>query len=271
MSGKVLVYRYPGLHFGDIKVLKATYVKELESIVGDARYAIFFSCKGPRNVADEIGGGDFDGDLYWVSRNPQLLEWYKPSEPWNEGSISTQKVTSNRPTELSTEDLEADMFRLFLKNRFQPSFAMSEAANNWLAWMDWFLTLGDSNEKKDVMDKILRLVDIYYIALDAAKKGVKVEVPKDLKVSLFPHYMDKKKEEETYISTSILGEIYDEVDKCQAKIIFLKEIKKLPIFDINQVPELCLAKWKKRYGRYKTEMSSAMDEDGDQAAIVIRN
>ncbi|KAM5547587.1 hypothetical protein ABKV19_001862 [Rosa sericea] len=269
LSGKVLVYRYPGLHFGDIKVLKATYVKELESIVGDARYAIFFSCKGPRNVADEIGGGDFDGDLYWVSRNPQLLEWYKPSEPWNEGSTSTQKVASNRPTELSTEDLEADMFRLFLKNRFQPSFAMSEAANNWLAWMDWFLTLEDSNEKKNVMDKILKLVDIYYIALDAAKKGVKVEVPKDLKVSLFPHYMDKKKEE-TYISSSILGEIYDEVDKCQAKIIFLKEIKKLPIFDINQVPELCLAKWKKRYGQYRTEMSSAMDEDGDQAATVIR-
>jgi hypothetical protein len=72
ISGKVLVYRNPGLHFGDIHVLKATYVKALESFIGNAKYAIFFSCKGPRSVADEIAGGDFDGDMYWVSRNPQV-------------------------------------------------------------------------------------------------------------------------------------------------------------------------------------------------------
>lgn len=66
------MYRNPGLHFGDIHVLKATYVKELECVVGNAKYAIFFSRKGPRSVADEISGGDFDGDLYWVSRNPQV-------------------------------------------------------------------------------------------------------------------------------------------------------------------------------------------------------
>lgn len=53
---------------------------------------------------------------------------------------------------------------------------MSEAADNWLAWMDHFLTLGDSNihEKNNVKGKILQLVDLYYTALDAAKKGVKV-------------------------------------------------------------------------------------------------
>lgn len=56
------------------------------------------------------------------------------------------------------------------------SFAMSEAADNWLAWMDQFLTLGDSSmaEKKDVMGKMLELINIYYTALDAPKKGEKV-------------------------------------------------------------------------------------------------
>jgi RNA-dependent RNA polymerase len=72
ISGKVLVYRNPGLHFGDIHVLKATYVEALESFIGNAKYAIFFPCKGPRSLADEIAGGDFDGDMYWVSRNPQV-------------------------------------------------------------------------------------------------------------------------------------------------------------------------------------------------------
>ncbi|KAK1389665.1 hypothetical protein POM88_017843 [Heracleum sosnowskyi] len=40
ISGNVLVYQYPGLHFGDIHVLKAVYLKELEDVVGNAKYAI---------------------------------------------------------------------------------------------------------------------------------------------------------------------------------------------------------------------------------------
>ena len=79
VSGKVLVYRNPGVHFGDIHVLKATYVEELESFVGNAKYAIFFSRKGPRSIADEIGGGDFDGDMYWVSRNPEVCIYLIPT------------------------------------------------------------------------------------------------------------------------------------------------------------------------------------------------
>lgn len=74
VSGDVLVYRNPGLHFGDIHVLKARYLKELEDFVGNAKYAIFFPCKGSRSLADEIAGGDYDGDMYFVSRNPQVCE-----------------------------------------------------------------------------------------------------------------------------------------------------------------------------------------------------
>ncbi|KAL3752550.1 hypothetical protein ACJRO7_000025, partial [Eucalyptus globulus] len=71
ISGKVLIYRNPGLHFGDIHALNATYVEALETEVGNSKYAIFFPTSGPRSLADEIAGGDFDGDMYWVSRNPQ--------------------------------------------------------------------------------------------------------------------------------------------------------------------------------------------------------
>lgn len=51
------------------------------------------------------------------------------------------------------------------------------AADNWMALMDRFLTLGDGcsiDEKNTVKAKILRLIDIYYEALDAPKKGLKV-------------------------------------------------------------------------------------------------
>ena len=72
ISGNVLVYRNPGLHFGDIHVLKATYVKALEEYVGNSKYGVFFPQKGPRSLGDEIAGGDFDGDMYFVSRNPKV-------------------------------------------------------------------------------------------------------------------------------------------------------------------------------------------------------
>ncbi|XP_021807143.1 probable RNA-dependent RNA polymerase 3 [Prunus avium] len=259
MSGEVLVYRHPGLHFGDIHVLKARYVKELEYVVGNAKYAIFFSRKGPRSVADEMGGGDFDGDLYWVSRNLQLLEHFKPSEPWIEASSSTPKVASTRPSELLPDHIEDALIKLFLKTRFEPSFAMAEASDSWLAMMDRFLILGDSSnsEKARVKANMLRLVDLYYEALDAPKKGGKVEVPEELKVKQFPHYMEKLN---SYKSTSILGSIYDTVNDYQAEEASIEEVKKLPIFDV-EVPEKCLKKWREHHQHYGREMSSALQDD----------
>ncbi|KAF6165726.1 hypothetical protein GIB67_012623 [Kingdonia uniflora] len=61
--GEVLVYRIIGLHFGDIHVLQATYVKELENIVCNAKYAIFFPTKGPRSLAAEIENVDFESNI----------------------------------------------------------------------------------------------------------------------------------------------------------------------------------------------------------------
>ena len=73
LSGEVLVYRYPGLHFGDVHVLTATPIPNLEkNIVGFSKYVILFPISGPRPLADEMAGGDYDGDMFFVSRNPQV-------------------------------------------------------------------------------------------------------------------------------------------------------------------------------------------------------
>ncbi|CAN1815575.1 Probable RNA-dependent RNA polymerase 5 [Linum perenne] len=72
VSGKVLVYRNPGLHFGDIHILNAVYVKDMEDYVGNAKFGIFFPTQGPRSLADEMAGGDYDGDMFFVSRNPEV-------------------------------------------------------------------------------------------------------------------------------------------------------------------------------------------------------
>lgn len=53
---------------------------------------------------------------------------------------------------------------------------MSEAADSWLTLMDRLLLLGDASndEKCLVKAKMLQLVDLYYNALDAPKKGARV-------------------------------------------------------------------------------------------------
>ena len=50
----MLVFKHPGLHFGDMHVLNATYMEALKDYVGNAKYAIFFPINGPRSLADEI-------------------------------------------------------------------------------------------------------------------------------------------------------------------------------------------------------------------------
>lgn len=72
LSGPVLVYRNPGAHPGDIHVVNARYVEALKDFVGNAKYGVFFPSKGLRSMADEIAGGDYDGDMYWVCRNPEV-------------------------------------------------------------------------------------------------------------------------------------------------------------------------------------------------------
>ncbi|KAH9762560.1 putative RNA-dependent RNA polymerase 3 [Citrus sinensis] len=257
---KVLVYRNPGLHFGDIHVLKATYVKELEDFVGTSKYAIFFPCNGPRSLADEIAGGDFDGDMYFVSRNPELLKHFKESERWM--STSKNLSANKRPIDFSLEELESELFKLFLNTRFCPSNAKSLAADCWQAVMDRFLTLGDESaeEKAAMKENMLRLINIYYDALDAPKKsGIKVEVPEDLKVEKFPCYM-RRDESVSFESTSVLGTIYNTVKSYEA------------VDRSVTVPEACMTKWKGYYDQYRWEMKEAIDKctvEREEAAELV--
>ncbi|KAL2500917.1 putative RNA-dependent RNA polymerase 5 [Forsythia ovata] len=272
ISGKVLVYRNPGLHFGDIHVLEAVYVKELEDVVGNAKYGIFFSAKGKRSAAYEMATGDFDGDMYWVSRNPELLKYFKASEPWSR-SFSIPDSYSRKPQDFSDEELEHELFRCFLKAR-KPSFNMATAADSWLTFMDRLLMLGDNSpiEKDCLKRKIIELIDIYYEALDAPKSGKKVHVPDRLKAESYPHYMGRTSAL-TYHSTSILGQIFDRIESSRNENLPSREIWKLPCFDI-EIPEIYLDMWKNRYDAYRVDMAKALNSGGESknesADAVIR-
>lgn len=71
VCGKVLVYKNPGKHWGDIHVFEAIWDSRLDPYVGPSKYSIFFSVEGERPIVDEIANSDLDGDLYWVCANTE--------------------------------------------------------------------------------------------------------------------------------------------------------------------------------------------------------
>ncbi|WVZ72691.1 hypothetical protein U9M48_021110 [Paspalum notatum var. saurae] len=266
LSGKILVYKHPGLHFGDIHVLTATYIDGLEKIVGNSKYAIFFPACGPRSLADEIANSDYDGDVYWVSRNPQR------EEPWI-GRIKLKKTEQNKPQDYSESELESQLFCEFLKARFTPSHVMGTAANCWLALMDRFLTEDISkSEREDVRMKMLDLVDIYYLAVDAPKQGDKVisnpglvTIPKKLMVAKYPHFMELGSER-SYHSTSLLGKIYDEVTLQESETDPSINIVPLSCFMKEEVSEYYKRHWTDLYREYLRESSKLCNLE-DKAEI----
>ena len=153
---KVLVYKSPGLHVGDVKVFEAIWHKEFGEIIGNGKHAIFFSVKGARSVVDEIANSDLDGDQYWCCTNPQvwnsfrvvffifhyrwitlygcticsislryvdicitfqLVKVFMSSEVWK--NPGTQKNTSNEKL-YKNDEIDKQHFEMFLKARFKP-------------------------------------------------------------------------------------------------------------------------------------------------------
>ncbi|CAJ2649410.1 unnamed protein product [Trifolium pratense] len=218
---------------------------------------IFFPCVGSRSVAHEIAGCDFDGYIYWISKNPQLLQYFRQSDPWIERPAIRLSSCVIKPCELSHEQLEEELFKLCLETRFQQSSTIHVAADSWMALMDRLLILRNdvTNEKEvqQVKINILKLSDLYYKALDAPKKGGrKIQVPMDLTAELYPHYMDRNN---SFTSTSILGSIFDEVCRWQITDISGIEIRKLPCFDVD-IPGHFKHVWEKLYLEYSHIMSN---------------
>ncbi|GAU22806.1 hypothetical protein TSUD_142460, partial [Trifolium subterraneum] len=261
ITGDVLVYRNPGLHFGDIHIMQARYVEGLESYVGHGKYAIFFPCVGSRSVADEIAGGDFDGDMYWISKNSELLQHFRQSDPWIESPPNSVRLSSSviKPCELSHEQLEEELFKLYLETRFQPSSTIGVAADCWMALMDRLLIFRNDVTKEEEVQQVkyntLQLIDLYYEALDAPKKGGgKIQVPEDLVVEMYPHYMER--DNKSFTSTSILANSFKGFNLFLL-IYVPSEIRKLPCFDV-EIPEHCKHKWSELYKQYRQDMSSAL-------------
>ncbi|GKD90639.1 probable RNA-dependent RNA polymerase 5, partial [Tanacetum coccineum] len=269
VSGKVLVYRNPGVHFGDIHILNAKYVPAMGEFVGNGKYGIFFSTKGRRSVGSEIANGDFDGDLYWVSHNRTFLDHFKVSQPW-EKTYFTPSAPSKKPSELSHDELDKELVTQLFATQKQNMVA-GKSADSLLTFEDQYIVLGkDDAEKHRLEEKMLKLTDLYYDALDAGKSGKTIEISKFLLPQKYPHFLEKNADK-SYHSPSVLGLIYDTVKGYQSDNASRKEVWKLPCFNV-EIPAATMNLWKDRYKSYKLDMLDALksgDESKNNSADIV--
>ncbi|KAL2140726.1 hypothetical protein VTI28DRAFT_3319 [Corynascus sepedonium] len=185
ITGLCIVGRNPSLHPGDIRVVEAVDVPKLRHI----RDVVVFPLRGDRDVPSMCSGGDLDGDDFFVIWDPRLLptEWSHPPMEYSAPEQPTE------PRSSVTKSL-AFFFVLFMKNDILPLIAHAHLAT------------------ADYEAEGLQLAERHSTAVDYAKTGVPAQLNKELSPRKYPHFMEKPKSK-TYHSTSILGKLYDMVDR----------------------------------------------------------
>ena len=196
--GEVIVAKNPCLHPGDIRVLIAKDIPRLYYL----KDVLIFPQKGNRPHPNECSGSDLDGDMYFVSWNPELIPTIKYEEPMN----------YNAPPEIREEPSIDGVIDFFVK--FMESENLGNIANTHLAQAD---ANGIYN------DQVIILAELHSMAVDYAKTGKPAIIPPTCRVKKWPDFMEKV-EKNTYTSTHVLGKMY--------RAITSKDIKTfIPLLD----------------------------------------
>lgn len=176
LEGHVLVTRNPCYHPGDVRVLRAvntsnSHLRELkDQIVFPSRS----DCRRPH--ADEMGGGDVDGDLFHVIWDPQLVQPLLYPSPQlcryiavEEGLGNVEAMNYQAPQVQHLPVDEEDYFVRTISN-----FDLGRLSNLHKLYADL---------KGAYCQECLLLATLCSYAVDAPKTGVKVRVPQHLKLS----------------------------------------------------------------------------------------
>ncbi len=238
-----IVTKNPCLHPGDIKLMKATnrYYEKLKHMVN----VIVFSAKGKRPVQNEIGGGDLDGDSFFVSWNENLINNMKmknvPSLPETKNSVH------KKMTEISRKNI-IDSYIEYMKNDM-----IALISNAHLAFSDADLENIAYNKKS------IKLAEMFCIAIDAPKHGnfIKLEDFRinGLELNEYPDFLENPAYKK-YESPGVIGEIYrlinqdeyiEKFDKNEYYFNYLEEY----LIELNFVSDKAVKYTTKAYDIYQ--------------------
>jgi RNA-dependent RNA polymerase len=237
ITGRVLIYRNPIIHIGDIQWAQALSDQQMDARIGDLNLSteiqtyikslkepaeakinlstsitsmdnvIFFSQKDPRPFPNMLSGGDLDGDKYHIlPENCSFLS----------GAVRTQKPANYDPDkdpEPATSDWSMDALSKFVGSYIRND-CLGLLSKTLLIISDWLPEGLDAKECKDLAVHISRAVDFQ-------KNGVPVDFKKlieehnEFRTASKPDFykaVDAKayydKRGEYYTSNKLLGDIY---------------------------------------------------------------
>jgi len=190
IQSNCVLFRNPCFHPGDVRVVQAVDYPALHHLVN----VIVFPAQGFRDLASMCSGGDLDGDDYSIFWDPKLLpkiKNYPPMDYKADEPLTVDQVTISHVQKFFVNYINNDN--------------LGQIANAHLATAD--------RSPRGAMDgACLRLAQLHSLAVDFPKSGKPAKLDDELRVRLFPDFMEKK-DKESYESQKVLGKIYRMIDK----------------------------------------------------------
>ncbi|GAQ80834.1 RNA-dependent RNA polymerase [Klebsormidium nitens] len=194
VTGRVIVYRNPGLHPGDVRVLRAVDCPELHHVEN----VVVFSVLGrQRPESVNLTNGDLDGDRYWVFWDQRLVP---------DTSLPPFKYESSPPMPPEDRNLTVQDDRFFqLKHRREDNLGAICVAH---------MALCDARPRGANDPDCARLAQMAFDASNFVKSGFSVVLPAELRPRAYPDFMQKRGEE-SYASQNALGKLFRALDTAE--------------------------------------------------------
>ncbi|KAG2379104.1 hypothetical protein C9374_007742 [Naegleria lovaniensis] len=214
VKGTCIVSKNPCFHPGDIRKVEAVDYPELQHL----HDVLVFPQKGERPISSMISGSDLDGDVFFISWEPDLIF---PME--NQTPMSFEKEEEpQRENNVTETDIINFLMEYFTRDN------LGIIANLHLAQ-------SDLQEKSIFSDICLRLCELHSIAVDSAKTGKFADIDSKVSISAYPHFMQHVTKK-AYKSKKILGRLYDDLkEKIKEKDFFKRELNNSNVYD----PDFC--------------------------------
>lgn len=236
----VAVGRNPSLHPGDIRVLQAVNIPQLQYLTD----VIVFSQQGERPKFVDMSGGDLDGDIYFVIFDDSLMpSKEKLCKPMNYDAPSSA-TASNEAGVFDILSLPSTLNMLLSELHFVKEDKVSTSHEGIEFTSSDIATFFVDYMRNDNLGQIAvahmiwadlngifshecqQLALLHSIAVDFPKKGVPADFPSSLRYKQCPDFMEKFNKP-VYDSPHILGKLYRHVKRFRSTLdrLELAEIK----------------------------------------------
>ncbi|KAK6003095.1 hypothetical protein QM012_000940 [Aureobasidium pullulans] len=193
-QGVCLLARNPSLHAGDIRVVRAVQCEALKHL----KNVVVLPQQGERPLANMCSGGDLDGDDYLVMWDSDLLP---PTQQWHTEPMNYEPPVPVMCAGPVQDEHLVKFFIDYIKNDNLGAIATAHRA----------IADREGSSKGIAHPSCERLAQLHSQAVDFNKTGVPAKVEQGLVPREWPHWMPGKTKSRQYISTEVLGVLYDMV------------------------------------------------------------